>query len=88
MHPLASFRKILNRFTKPITFKLWLVNIIFQRIFRLNSNYKWMIHFTSIVSGEIIIGKNVWISFASSGGCYIQGSNELYLVIILSLHQV
>ena len=37
-----------------------------------------MVHFTSKVTGpaRIQIGKDVWISFASSGGCYIQGGRN------------
>ena len=38
-----------------------------------------MVNFTSRVSGEITIGKNVWISFALSGGCYIQGGNGIVI---------
>ena len=36
-----------------------------------------MVHFTSRVTGRIIIGKNVWESFAVSGSCYIQGGNGI-----------
>ncbi|WP_306796757.1 acyltransferase [Rhodopirellula halodulae] len=34
-----------------------------------------MVHFTSRVTGNVKIGKDVWKSFALSGGCYIQGIN-------------
>jgi len=34
-----------------------------------------MVHFTSRAEGKISIGRNVWKSFAFSGGCYIQGRN-------------
>ena len=36
-----------------------------------------MVHFTSKVKGRITIGENVWVSFAASGGCYIQGINGI-----------
>jgi acetyltransferase-like isoleucine patch superfamily enzyme len=36
-----------------------------------------MVNFTSRVGGDICIGRNVWISFAVSGGCYIQGWNGI-----------
>lgn len=36
-----------------------------------------MVHFTSAVRGDIQIGKDVWMSFATSGGCYIQGNNGI-----------
>ena len=40
-----------------------------------------MVHFTSqvIVARNIEIGKNVWKSFALSGGCYIQGINGIHI---------
>jgi acetyltransferase-like isoleucine patch superfamily enzyme len=38
-----------------------------------------MVHYTSKVSGDIRIGKDVWISFAVSGGCYIQGLNGIVI---------
>jgi len=56
---------------------LWLVNILFQRVCRINAAIPWMVHFTSHVSGRVEIGRHVWISFAVSGGCYIQGINGI-----------
>lgn len=53
------------------------VNFIFQRVFRINHEIKWPVHYTSKVTGDIIIGKDVWISFAVSGNCYIQGINGI-----------
>lgn len=59
----------------------WIVNFLFQRVFRLNSEASFQVHFTStITAGEKIqIGKNVWKSFALSGGCYIQGGNGIFI---------
>lgn len=59
----------------------WLVNILFQRVFRLNSDVPFQVHFTSIVTAgrKIVIGRNVWKSFALSGGCYIQGGNGIHI---------
>jgi serine acetyltransferase len=54
---------------------LWLVNGFFQRVLRINAGVPWMVHFTSYVSGRVTIGRNVWVSFAVSGGCYVQGGN-------------
>ena len=56
---------------------LRIINFIFQKILRLNKKTKFMIHFTSIVNGNIEIGKGVAQSFANSGGCYIQGINGI-----------
>ena len=63
---------------------LIIINFIFQRILRLNSNTKWMVNFTSrIISPEkiTIINYNdspsTFSSFSSSGGCYIQAINGI-----------
>lgn len=69
--------RIMGRFTKPITPGLWLINVFVQRILGENGDIPWMVHFTSRVYGDIQIGKNVWRSFALSGGCYIQGMNGI-----------
>ncbi|WP_051949139.1 acyltransferase [Methylosinus sp. PW1] len=57
--------------------RILLVNFLFQRIFRINSDTKWSVHFTSRVQrpDNIRIGRNVAKSFAVSGGCYIQAFN-------------
>ena len=62
-----------------VPFPKWFVNFLFQRIFRLNSDVPFQVNFTSTI-GEaqgIRIGRNVWKSFALSGGCYIQGGNGI-----------
>tara|TARA_R100001509_G_C4883381_1_gene221027 strand:+ start:5020 stop:5448 length:429 start_codon:yes stop_codon:yes gene_type:complete len=53
------------------------VNFIFQRVLGINGDQNFPVHFTSRVVGNVKVGKNVWISFASSGGCYIQGNNGI-----------
>lgn len=65
--------------TKPVPPGLWLINAVTQRILRVNGEYPWMVHFTSRVSGDVRIGRNVWKSFAVSGGCYIQGMNGIVI---------
>lgn len=55
----------------------WFVNFIFQRLFRLNAVVPFQVHFTSTVIGKLSIGRNVWKSFALSGGCYVQGGNGI-----------
>lgn len=69
--------RILDRITSPIPVGLWLVNFFYQRILGINNNVPWMVNFTSRVVGDVSIGRNVWISFAVSGGCYIQGINGI-----------
>lgn len=64
-----------GRLTEPVPPGLWLANAFFQRVLRINAGVPWMVHFTSYVSGRVTIGRNVWVSFAVSGGCYVQGGN-------------
>jgi len=69
--------RILRRLTGDVPLGLRIINFSFQRILRRNAEVAWMVHFTSRASGDIEIGRNVWKSFASSGGCYIQGINGI-----------
>jgi acetyltransferase-like isoleucine patch superfamily enzyme len=72
--------KIFRRFWKsPIPLGLWLMNTFFQRILRINGQVPWMVHYTSQVTADIEIGEDVWISFALSGNCYIQGGNGVII---------
>jgi len=76
---LYSKLALINR----IGFKLWFINIIFQRIFRRHSNLNFNVHFTS----SIAIGENIKFhrdmntlaSFAISGNCYFQAINGITL---------
>jgi carbonic anhydrase/acetyltransferase-like protein (isoleucine patch superfamily) len=68
---------LIRRLAKPLPPGLWVLNWLFQRVFGLNRDYAWPINFTSRVIGHVKIGKNVWKSFAASGGCYIQGGNGI-----------
>lgn len=38
-----------------------------------------MVHFTSIVSNKVVLGKNVVKYIAGSSNCYIQGINGIYI---------
>lgn len=62
-----------------IPLKELLVNWIFQRILRVNSDCPWSVSFSSrVLSPEnISIGKNCGKAFAVSGSCYIQGFNGI-----------
>jgi acetyltransferase-like isoleucine patch superfamily enzyme len=62
-----------------IEWRVLAVNFVFQRIFRINSDTPWSVHFTSRVLGpeRIVIGHNVAKSFAVSGGCYLQAFNAI-----------
>jgi acetyltransferase-like isoleucine patch superfamily enzyme len=46
---------------------------------RINAEVPFMVHYTSIVSKTITLGKNVAASFATSGFCYIQGINGVII---------
>lgn len=69
--------RLLWRLGRGVSPGLWLANYFFQRVLRINGNVPWPVHFTSYVTGRIRIGRNVWKSFAVSGGCYIQGGNGI-----------
>ena len=60
---------------------VWLMNTIVQRFLGVNRKTPWMVHYTSRVttSQKIHMGKEVWRSFAASGGCYIQGGNGIFI---------
>jgi len=70
---------LLEYLLSPAPNGLRLINFFFQKILRINGNIKLMVHFTSVVTGDIKIGKNVARYFANSGGCYIQGINGIYI---------
>lgn len=70
--------RLMGKFwSSPVSPGLWFANKFFQNVLDINNDIPWMVHFTSTVVGDITIGKNVWISFAKSGGCYIQGGNGI-----------
>jgi len=56
-----------------------LANFLFQRIFRINADCPWSVHFTSTVNHarRIEADRSVQRSFALSGGCYIQAYNGI-----------
>ena len=53
------------------------LNFIVQRIFGVNDEIPWSVHYTSHASGDIKIASDVANSFAVSGNCYIQGMNGI-----------
>lgn len=53
------------------------LNFIVQRVFGVNDEIPWSVHYTSQVSGDIEIAPDVRNSFAVSGNCYIQGMNGI-----------
>jgi len=60
-----------------VPFSLWLVNVLVQRVFRVNASVPFQVNFTSKVGcpEHLRVGRNVWRSFAISGGCYVQAGN-------------
>ena len=80
IHPLEVVRILLERWIG-IPPSRWVANFLFQRVLRLNASVPFQVHFTStvIVGKGIVTGRNVWKSFALSGGCYIQGGNGIYI---------
>lgn len=57
----------------------WILNVVVQRMIGVNRDTPWMVHYTSRVQDPktIQFGRRVWVSFAVSGGCYIQGANGI-----------
>ena len=57
----------------------WLVNFLFQRVFGLNRACRWSVHFTSRVMhpAHLEVHPSSRLSFAVSGGCYIQATNGI-----------
>ena len=62
-----------------VKFRIRLINYIFQRIFRINSDAPWSVHYTSIVENahKLKIGRGVHRCLAVSGHCYIQAYNGI-----------
>jgi acetyltransferase-like isoleucine patch superfamily enzyme len=70
--------RLMNKFWKsPVPPGLWIMNKFCQNVLDINNDVPWMVHFTSRISGNIKIAEGVWISFAVSGGCYMQGFNGI-----------
>lgn len=80
--------KVMRRFIKGLVARMLpeireiplgtaILNRIFQRVFGVNGDVEWSVHYTSRCTGRVDIGRNVWISFAVSGNCYIQGINGI-----------
>lgn len=67
--------RCLYSFTAPVPPGLAIINFVCQRLLGLNNESDWPVHYTSRVVGDVEIGEGVWLSFAVSGGCYIQGNN-------------
>jgi acetyltransferase-like isoleucine patch superfamily enzyme len=70
--------RLINR----ITFKLWFINFIFQRIFRRHSKLPFSVNFTSTIDETNIkyYADDVTLaSFAVSGHCYFQAYNGIEL---------
>ena len=58
---------------------VWIVNVLFQRLGRLNGDATFQVNFSSRVlePARIQLGRGVWKSFAVSGNCYIQAGNGI-----------
>ena len=63
----------------PASVSLRITNFLFQKILKLNSDQKFMVHFTSRVSGNVVLGKEVVRYIAGSPNCYIQGINGVFI---------
>ena len=68
---------LIEYFFSPSSNSLRIVNFLFQKVFGINGDIKFMVHYTSKVNGEIILGKDVVRYFANSGGCYFSAINGI-----------
>lgn len=70
---------LIEYFFSPTSIKLRIVNFFFQKLMGVNKEVPFMVHYTSIVSKTVVIGRGVAKYFANSGGFYIQGINTIYI---------
>lgn len=74
---------LLQPITRPVPPGLWLLNVICQRFLGINYDCKRMVHFTSRVTSasKLTIGSGVQPAFslATSGGCYLQANNGIFI---------
>ncbi len=70
-------KNLLEYLHTPVPRGVKLLNFIVQKVFGINKNAKFMVHYTSTVNGNIHLGINVVKYLAGSGGCYIQGINSV-----------
>lgn len=70
---------IIEYILSPCNNGLRIINFIFQKIFRINAEVPFMVHYTSTVRKTVYIGKNVSFYFANSGNCYFSGINKIYI---------
>lgn len=70
---------IIEYLLSPCRNGLRIINFIYQKLFRINAEVPFMVHYTSIVRKTVHLGKNVAPYLANSGGCYIQGINTIFI---------
>ncbi len=81
---LALKRKLKRIVNMYIPLNIFIINFIFQRIFRIDANLKYSKNYTSRVIGSSNLyiennSRTVLKSLALSGGCYIQASEGIYI---------
>ena len=70
-------KNLIEYFFSPTSNSLRVVNFLFQKVFRINGDIKFMVHYTTKVNGKISLGKDVARYFANSGGCYFSAINGI-----------
>ena len=77
---LNPWRYVLWGMRKCFKFELtFVLNFIAQRIFGLNDDMPWSVHYTSYAFGDITIGRNVYLSFARAVNSYYNGMNGIVI---------
>lgn len=69
---------IIEYILSPCSNGLRILNFIYQKVFRINAEVPFMVHYTSTVRKTVYLGKNVARYFACSGNCYFSGINKIY----------
>jgi len=74
---LVSLPSLLFLRSVGVPFSLWFVNVLVQRVFRVNASVPFQVNFTTKVEfpERLRGGRNVGRSLAISGGCYGQAGN-------------
>jgi acetyltransferase-like isoleucine patch superfamily enzyme len=81
---INRIKTYINNKKKGIPYNIFIINLVFQKLFRIDYNCKFSKNFTSRVlcPEKIVIEKDslsVLKSFALSGGCYIQGCEGIHI---------
>lgn len=77
---LNPWRIVLWVLRRVFKFELtFVLDFIAQRVFGLNDDIPWPVHYTSYAFGDITIGRNCYLSFARAVDSYYNGMNGIII---------